>query len=405
MDQHIYKRLVIDEILTFLSTDDIIVLHGSRQVGKTSIMLFLKNYLEKSGQITHFIDLEDLRYLSLLDSGIHEFIKYLDSEGLLFNDKKTYVFIDEIQYLNNPSSFLKLAADHHKNIKIIVSGSSSFNIKKKFKDSLVGRTINFEIFPLSFEEYLVFKNYKYSGHRSISPIKNRELSDLYTEYVLYGGYPKIAQNNEIKMKEKYLQQIIDTYIRKDINSLADIGDIMKFNKLIEILASQSGQLLNITELANTSRLNKLTVEKYISLLEETYIIRLVRPYSANLRAELFKTPKVFFIDTGLMQMLWLKKIQNEIIGNVFETSIFSELIKKYGKNNIFYWRTKEKKEIDFIRNDHSGILPIEVKLNFQQISLNYIKYFLEKYKLTEYRCIGLYGTPDKDNYEYPWGLK
>src|SRR3990172_3732847 len=118
-------------------------------------------------------------------------------------------------------------------------------------------------------------------------------------------------------------------------------DIYKFNKLLETLASQSGQQINITELSNTTRIAKQTIEKYIFIMENTYIIKLVRPFSRNIRSELFKLPKIYFYDTGLMQMLWLKGLQKEIIGNVFETAIFAELAKKYTHNAVSYWRTKD----------------------------------------------------------------
>ena len=162
MESLIYKRAVIDEIIRFLPTSDIVVIHGSRQVGKTSILMFLQNHLHYEGQQTLYIDLEDSRFVSMLDKGVDEFIVYLteqgfDLTGLRESGKKLFVMIDEIQYLANPSSFLKLLADHHRYLKVIVSGSSSFEMKSKFKDSLVGRTVSFEIYPLSFQEYLLFK--------------------------------------------------------------------------------------------------------------------------------------------------------------------------------------------------------------------------------------------------------
>ncbi len=405
----IYEREVVKQIKKYLDSEDIIVLHGARQVGKTSILYYLENYLKEAGRITHYIDLEDSRYVKILDAGIKEFINYLCEEGVIGNSKKhikdkVFVFIDEIQYLKNPSSFLKLIADHNKNIKLIVSGSSSFDIKKKFKDSLVGRTVDFEIFNLSFREFLLFKDHNFDKEKIFTGKKISELKRLFTEYVLYGGYPKIVLTNEIYKKEKYLQQIIDTYIKKDIRDLAEINDVSKFNKLLEALSFQSGKLLNVTELSNTCNIAKQTVEKYLFLLENTYILKLVRPYSKNIRSELFKVSKIYFYDTGLMQMLWLKELQKEIIGNVFETAVFSELVKNYGKDKIFYWRTTDKKEIDFILRIKNKILPIEVKLNFEQISLTAVRYFNEYYRLKDYRVVGLKGQVKNKFHIYPWNL-
>ena len=402
----ILKRDIIDEINKYLDTDDIIVLHGARQVGKTSILYYLESLLKKQGRITHFIDLEDSRFVKILDAGAEEFIKHLREEGITTDNrkKKAYVFIDEIQYLANPSSFLKLVADHYKAIKLIVSGSSSFAIKTKFKDSLAGRTVNFEIFNLSFKEFLSFKQYAFESGRAYTQKKIDEMKSLFKEYVLCGGYPKIVLTPEVEKKEKYLQQIIDTYVKKDIRDLANIKDITKFNKLLETLAAQSGQLLNIVELSNTTRIAKQTIEKYLFILENTYIIKLARPFSRNIRSELFKLPKIYFYDTGLMQMLWLKGLQKEIIGSVFETAIFIELIKKYTTDGVFYWRTKDKREIDFILKTKDTLLPIEVKLNFGQFNPLTVEYFNKHYGLNRYKVVSLYGKPKNKFYIFPWDV-
>lgn len=400
----IYKRDIADEIVRYLFTDDIIVLHGARQVGKTFMLYWLEKYLKEKNKTSYYIDLEDSRFVKILDAGAEEFIKHLKEEGFISGgrEKKLFVFIDEIQYLADPSSFLKLIADHHKNIKLIVSGSSSFEIKNKFRDSLAGRTVNFEIFNLSFKELLLFKRYAFNEKKVFTAKKINELKGLFKEYVLYGGYPKIALTPEIGKKEKYLQQIIDTYIKKDIRDLADIKDINKFNKLLEILSSQSGGLLNITELSNTCGIAKQTTERYLFILENTYIIRLARPYSRNIRSEISKTPKIYFYDTGLMQMLWLKGLQKEIIGNVFETSIFAEMVKKRGRENVFYWRTKDKKEIDFILRIKNKVLPVEVKLNFARFNPAAINYFNGKYGIKNYKVVGLNGELKNNFYAYPW---
>ncbi len=405
----VYKRLIADEIVRYLPTKDIIVLHGARQVGKTCILYYLQNLLKEKRLATHFIDLEDSRYVRILDAGVKEFIRYLSEEG--FDGSKytgakerLFVFIDEIQYLENPSPFMKIIADHYPWLKLIVSGSSSFQIKKKFTDSLSGRTVDFEVYNLSFTEFLLFKKYRFSPAPAYTEKKLQELKALYEEYVLFGGYPKIVLAGDVKIKEKYLQQIIDTYIKKDIRDLADIKDVNKFNRLVEALASQSGQLLNVSELSNTCNIAKPTVENYLFLLEQTYVVKSVRPFSRNLRSELSKTPKIFFYDTGLMQMLWLKELPKEVMGQVFETSVFAELVKKYGSQRVAYWRTTDKKEIDFVLKKGKSYLPLEVKLNFAQFKASPIKYFKEKYHISEHRVVGLHGKVKDKQCIYPWQL-
>lgn len=401
----LYRRTVIDAITPYLQDDAIIVLHGARQVGKTSILYYLRDQLTADGHRTYYIDLEDSRYLKILAAGVDHFVLHLTEEGQLRGDGvRLYVFIDEIQYLTDPSSLLKLIADHHQELKLVVSGSSSFAIKEKFKDSLVGRTINFEVFPLSFREFLTFREVSFVEGVEVTDKKRDELKGLFREFALYGGYPRIVLTPEVAKKEKYLQQIVDTYVRKDIRDLAGVKDIDKYNKLLEALASQSGSLLNVAELANTTRISAPTVDRYLFIMENTYVIRLVRPYSNNIRSELFKQPKIFFYDTGLMQMLWLKGLQKEVIGPVFETAVFSELVKIHGQESIRFWRTKDKKEIDFILRVRNEITPIEVKLNFGQFSPTAINYFNEHYRLAEFKVIGLYGDPRHPQWVYPWQL-
>jgi uncharacterized protein len=399
----IYKRKIIDEILKFTKEEEIIVLHGARQVGKTHILIWLKDFLEEKKERVYYMDLEDSRLRRLLDLGVGEFIDHLREEGFEpEDDSKVFVMIDEIQYLQNPSELLKIVADHHKNIKLIVSGSSSFEIKSKFKDSLVGRTVNFEVFNLSFQEYLMFRDYHYDSSVKATEKKQEELRLMFKEYVLFGGYPKIALTSAVELKEKRLQQIIDTYIRKDVKELANVDNVEGFNKLLEVLASQSGQLVNINELSNTCNLAAATVERYLFILEETYIIKLIRPFHKNIRSELFKTPKVFFYDSGLMQMLWLKSLQKEIIGSVFETGIFAELAKKYGRKNIYHWRTKDKREIDFVLKKANQLVPMEVKINFNRAELSALKFFTKNYQVESQAVVALDGYENKQDQLYPW---
>jgi len=251
--------------------------------------------------------------------------------------------------------------------------------------------VNFEIYPLSFREFLLFNHVHFEDGKAYSEKKIEELRAGFKEYVLYGGYPGIVLTPEVEKKEKYLQQIVDTYVKKDIRDLAGVKDVDKFNKLLEALAGQSGQLLNMSELSNTTRIAIQTVERYLFILENTYVMKLVRPFSRNIRSELFKLPKIYFYDSGLMQMLWLKGLQREVIGNVFETAIFAELVKKYGAESIFHWRTKDKKEIDFILRRKDTLIPIEVKLNYEQFSPTAIRYFTTRYGTGAYRVVALNG--------------
>ena len=147
----LYKRDIFNEIKPYLGDETILVLLGARQVGKTHVLKYIQKLLEEEKSKTFYYDLEYPDLLGILNKGTSEFISNLGSKGYLENEN-VFVFIDEIQYLDNPSSFLKIIADHYKNIHLIVSGSSTFDIKTKFTNSLAGRYISFEIFPLSFNQ-------------------------------------------------------------------------------------------------------------------------------------------------------------------------------------------------------------------------------------------------------------
>ena len=156
MNYKIYPRLIAKKLIKYLSDDNVIVLHGARQVGKSHILFWLRDYLKSRGKAVYYIDLEDSRFVNTLDAGYEEFANLLREEGMKFEKNKIFVFIDEIQYLKNPSSFLKLTSDHYKNIKLIVSGSSSFEIKNnpahflafKYSDFCIHSFILPNYFPL-----------------------------------------------------------------------------------------------------------------------------------------------------------------------------------------------------------------------------------------------------------------
>ena len=183
-----YKRRVIEDILKYLHSKEIIVIYGSRQVGKTTLLKYLlENHIKEN---SFYFDLELQNLLDLCNKGPESIYEYLLQKGA-DKKKKIHLIIDEIQYLDNPSNFLKIFHDHYPNVKLIISGSSTFEIKKKFKNSLAGRTVNFEIYPLSFEEFLIFKEKTYNLSEENTQTINDELIGLAEEYIKYGGYPKI----------------------------------------------------------------------------------------------------------------------------------------------------------------------------------------------------------------------
>ena len=399
--EKIYPRAILPEIQKFLSTRDVVVILGARQTGKSTLLKLLM----QSVQNPVYFDLEDFKYREICDAGVDAFLQFL-KEGNYLQSPRTLVFLDEIQLLQNPSSFLKLIYDHHPEIKLIVTGSSTFAIRKKFKDSLVGRTVTFELYPLSFQEFLVFKEQSFDVSKPIeTPVFIRQLQQLFTEYVRFGGYPKIVLTAEKDKKEMYLRQIVDTYLKADIRDLADIRNIDKFNRLLRVLAQQSASLLNVNELSVTTGISKPTLEEYLFILENTYVIRRVSPFSRNLRKELFKRPKIFLLDTGLMHILHLNTVPDAVLGPAFETAFFSELVKNSFSHIVHFWRTKDKKEIDFILELPDRLVALEVKRNAAQLKPRVLHYFREKYPADAYGiCLEIPQVSQKSMCLYPWEI-
>ncbi len=391
------RRKLVSKIIKQLNNKETIVIIGARQVGKTTIIKYiLENHIKEN---YFYMDLEFKKYLELCNKGPEETYTFLLQKGM-DETKKIYLVIDEIQYLKDPTNFIKLFSDHYKNIQLIVSGSSTFEIKKKFKNSLVGRTIQFTLYPLDFEEFLLFKEKKYVLNKNNSTQINKELVPLFEEFVKYGVYPEVVLKTTEEEKELLITQIINTYIQKDIRDLGRIKNIEAFNKLIKLIGDQSGELLNITDLANIINISQQTVEEYIFLLEQTFILKRITPYHNNIRTELTKSPKIYFIDTGILNITTKYQFPIQLEGNTFETTICSELIKNNQQTK--FWRTTNKQEIDFIIQTKKEIIPIEVKLNFKRAKSSAIKYFDKKYK-TKGTYIAIYGDK-KENANYPWEI-
>lgn len=400
----IKNREILAKLIKYIDLPEIIVLHGARQVGKTTLMKISMDFLRKrDNNDLFYFDLEQQEFLNLCNKGAEEVIGYINSRKT-HPDKKIFLFIDEIQYLDNPSSFLKLFYDYYKDtIKLIVSGSSSFAIKSKFKDSLVGRILDIEVFGLSFPEFLDFKNLRFDLNVR-NNLADKELKKLFEEYCIYGFYPQVVLADNIELKEIYLNGIIEKYIYKDISDLANIRNIDKFNNLLSLLASQVSGLVNLNELSDTLKIARQTIEEYLFILENTFIIRLLKPYHNNIRGELSKMPKIFFEDNGILNILSNKRLKNNIDGHLFENSIYTILRRKYLIQNIHFWRTTSRQEVDFII-DEKILFAKEVKLGEQRILPSGLNSFNKKYHKSKSEII----TLAKNNIleieqKFPWEL-
>ncbi len=397
LNKSLIERSILPQIINWIPKKEAIILVGSRQVGKTSLLYLLIQYLIKNKGIAKedifYLDLERLENLELLNAGIDSLLNYIYEQSP--ENSKKFIFIDEIQYLDNPSNILKLLVDHHSDrIKVFATGSSALTIKKKFKDSLVGRKITFEIYSLDFKEYLIFKNEeklkdlldKYSSFsqlKSISDISHHKLINHYFEYALFGGYPAVVMLNEYAQKKKYLEDIYNSYVRKDLNAIFSLENITAFNRIVKFLSLNIGNLINVQEVSKEIGIARQTVEKYFSILESTYICRFIGPYFSNKKKEIVKMPKVYFYDVGLRNRIIndFRKLDERVdAGALIENAVFKNLLKRAETvENIKFWRLKYGSEVDFVI-DEENILPLEVKLKETDTPPAGIVSFLRKYK-------------------------
>lgn len=269
--------------------------------------------------------------------------------------------------------FLKNIYDLDAGIKLIVSGSSSLELRAKIKEYLTGRKKEFLLHPFSFKEFLRAKNLalpsiklkNWSNLEELNRIYGDDLRKGFLEYVIFGGYPKVVLHQTRGRKISELEEIYKSYIKKDIKDFLRIEDVTSFNKLVSLIAYQIGNLINKHELSTTIGASWKTIEKYLTILEETFILKLVSPYSSNRRKEISHMPKGFYFDLGLRNFIVknfddLEKRGDR--GNLVENFTFKELIKSIrAPQEICFWRTQAKAEVDFIIVSGERVVPLEVK--------------------------------------------
>lgn len=360
-----------------IETDEILLFIGARQAGKTTILRQLQAYLRKQNKINYFLNLEDPDYLDLLNQSPKNLFKIFT----LDLNKKNFIFIDEIQYLDNPSNFLKYFYDEYKGkIKLLVSGSSAFYIDEKFKDSLAGRKKFFYVFTLSFREFLRFKNeieLAKKDFQKLSLSEKEKIMLYYQEYIIYGGYPRVVLS-PLEEKIEILREIAYSYIKKDLYE-SKIRQEDVFYKLFKILASQVGNLVNSSELASTLNVSKSAIDNYLYVMRKSFHLHLISPFFKNIRKELTKMPKVYFLDLGLRNFLVdnFKSFKiREDNGALLENAVFRQLIEKYQLEKIKFWRTIQKQEVDFVIG---GKEAMEVKSQPQKFKKNKYDLFLDAY--------------------------
>jgi hypothetical protein len=385
-------------IKKYIPKDEILLIIGPRQAGKTTVLRQIEGYMKLDKQNCFFLNLEDPDYLSLLNKSPKNLFEIFPIDL----QKNNFLLIDEIQYLNNPSNFLKYYYDEYKGkIKIIASGSSAFYLDRKFKDSLVGRKFVFTLYTLSFHEFLSFKIESHLPQVNLTNLtlsEKEKIRPYYLEYLIYGGYPRVVLS-PIEEKLDILRDIAYSYIKKDIFE-SNIRQDEIFYKLFKILASQIGSLIAGSELANTLDVSKTSIENYLYIMQKSFHILLIRPFFKNVRKELTKMPKAYFIDLGLRNFFksdFRRFHERDDIGQLLENAFVLKLLEKHDRDEIKFWHTTDQKEVDFVVEEKTAY---EVKVKTKGIKTKIYQPFRENYPDIPLNFITLEHY-SKENFPFP----
>ncbi|MCK4492366.1 MAG: ATP-binding protein [Candidatus Altiarchaeales archaeon] len=384
-----YEREILKQLKKWVSRKEIYAIKGPRQAGKTTVLFMLRDWLIESEKVDPeniiFITFEDRENLEKFSINPKEFIG-----SFVLNEKQRYYFLlDEFHYVREGGRKLKLLYDTTENIKFIITGSSSLELTGSTSKYLVGRMFSFYLSPFSLGEFLntrderLFKVYKGRNELVRNFISKGEnftvkddifLSDfelLLEEFIVFGGYPEVIKARDKETKQVIIKNIYETYVGREIIELLRVHDIFKFRKLITLLGSRLGGMVNYNDLASLSNSYYKEIIEILDILEETFIVRIMRPYHRNLRTELRKNPKAYFVDLGLRNYLINnfnglgKRVDVGVLVENFVLNQLSCLTEK-----INYWRTLGKAEVDFILTFGDEVIPVEVKYTLKRPSIS-----------------------------------
>ena len=261
-DDRSIEREILPPVIRDLEKPGITVITGSRQVGKTTLLMDIISHLleqDVPASSIFYFNLDDFNLLSYFER-YTDFLQFIESEHSGF----AYIFIDEIQRLKNPGLFLKILYDLKLKMKIVVSGSSSLELRAKISEHLTGRKHTFEMYPFTFEEFLSARKISFYNKKDIETLvkfHSSDMNSLLTEFVTYGGYPKAILAQDAREKAVELKEIYDSYVKKDVKDFLKIENIAGYNNLVKGLAPQSGDLINYNELSLLTGLNVQTIKK------------------------------------------------------------------------------------------------------------------------------------------------
>ena len=352
-----------------LLPNKVVVIYGPRRCGKTTL---LNKFLEETKDKYILINGEDITVQKNLNSQSIEKLKSFIGENKL-------LAIDEAQKIKNIGLNLKLIVDNIKGVKVIATGSSSFDLAKNIGEPLTGRKYTLKLSPLSQMEIGAAEN----KFQTEANLENR---------LIYGSYPEIIMAGDNQVREKELKEIVGSYLYKDILELDGLKHSDKIVRLLQLLAFQIGKEVSFAELGSQLGMSRNTIERYLDLLEKAFVVIKLIGFSRNLREEISKNPRYYFYDNGIRNALInnfnLLDVRDDI-GMLWENYIVMERIKKQEYSGIwannYFWRTYDKKEIDFVEERGGKLCGYEIK--WKEKKINAPKDWKNSYLNSEFKVI------------------
>lgn len=349
MNQFI-KRNAGDLIQTWLGTRKVLLVLGARQVGKTTL---LKNFFQNSKTTYLNLDVETDKHTLLRAAPLdpHSAMKSLSDPEV--------IILDEAQRLPQASQIVKGWYDYDVTPKIILSGSSSLNLLDQSAESLTGRNTKLYLPPLLFSEIIASQSwYSPTGGKAGLAIFNNQIESILLSSMVYGSYPEAVVTAN---KQQYLTNLVTDYLLKDILHSGLVKTPEVVHRLLSLLAYQAGSVVSVNELANTLHISRVTVDRYLDLLEQTFVIFRLPAFSSNPRKEISKSQKIFFWDTGVRNALineFNTHMNRPDIGKLWENWVIAEFAKSIflGGNlkNIYFWQSRSGSEVDLVVKEPTG---------------------------------------------------
>lgn len=398
-----YKIRELEQILVdSVEKRFISILLGARQTGKTSILKRLERVITCK---SIFLDLDIFENKGIFSS-YTEVINYLKFNGYKENERFV-LYLDEFHTVKGIDKILKNLYDNNPNLKIFATGSSSLEIIKYLKQSLAGRKSIFHLYPLSFKEFIYFKDEQLyaklnkAGFKQLPEIITDKLNDYVKEFCVFGGYPEVVLTGKESDKKDVLRNIFDLFVKKDLLEFLNIKNPVAALNILKYLSLNIGGILNYTDLCSVNSVDVNTLKKYINILAQTFIIKPVQPFFTNKKKEIIKAPKIYFHDPGarnyfIKDFTWFDSRRDNSF--LAENFVLAEFIKKKGYYTaIKYWRDKNGREIDFILEQDSKLYAYEIKYKhrIKNRDLSNLRYFKGIYKESTINLVNI-EKPDID---------